>query len=106
MFSADCFRWDFSGSKVFRTRPSDAACLERAFSQSNAELNVVADIDSLPVMLALARNGALATISSRAVSMVSRPQILTRRLINPHHRAAGVPLPPDSHPADGCGAGG
>src|ERR1700676_2701666 len=57
--------------------------VERAFSLSNAELNVVADIDSLPVMLALARNGAVATINSRAVSMVSRPQILARRLINP-----------------------
>ena len=56
--------------------------VERAFTQSNAELNVVADIDSLPVMLSLARNGAVATISSRAVSMVF-PQILARRLINP-----------------------
>jgi LysR family nitrogen assimilation transcriptional regulator len=56
--------------------------IERAFTQSNAELNVVADIDSLPVMLALARKGAVATISSRAVSMVF-PQILARRLINP-----------------------
>jgi LysR family transcriptional regulator, nitrogen assimilation regulatory protein len=57
--------------------------VERAFLQSNAELNVVAGIDSLPVMLALTRNGAVATTSSRAVSMVARPQILARRLINP-----------------------
>src|SRR6202790_3770772 len=56
--------------------------VERAFTQSNAELHVVADIDSLPVMLSLARNGAVATISSRAVSMVF-PRILARRLINP-----------------------
>jgi hypothetical protein len=34
-------------------------------------INVVADIDSLPLMLALARNGAVATINSRAVSMVA-----------------------------------
>ena len=34
------------------------------------------------MMLSLARNGAVATISSRAVSMVF-PRILARRLINP-----------------------
>lgn len=57
--------------------------IERAFAQADIELNVVGDIDSLPVMLTLARNGAAATINSGGVARVSQPPILARRLVNP-----------------------
>jgi LysR family transcriptional regulator, nitrogen assimilation regulatory protein len=57
--------------------------IERIFEQSNIELNVIADIDSLPVMLALARNGTAATINSVGVARASDLDVLTRRLVNP-----------------------
>jgi LysR family transcriptional regulator, nitrogen assimilation regulatory protein len=57
--------------------------IERAFAKVDVELNVIADVDSLPVMLALARNGTAATINSGGVARASSPPICTRRLINP-----------------------
>jgi LysR family transcriptional regulator, nitrogen assimilation regulatory protein len=57
--------------------------IERIFAQAQIPLNVVADVDSLPAMLALARNGPAATINSAAVARVTQPAILARRLVNP-----------------------
>jgi LysR family nitrogen assimilation transcriptional regulator len=57
--------------------------VERTFAQAGLVLNVVADIDSLPVMLAMAQQGKVATINSAAVARVSSGRILSRRLINP-----------------------
>lgn len=57
--------------------------VERAFSEANVPLNVICDIDSLPVMMKLARNGSAATINSSGVARVAETPILARRLINP-----------------------
>jgi len=57
--------------------------VERAFAQARIELNVIAEIDSLPVMLALAQQGVAATINSAAVARGAVPAIPARRLVNP-----------------------
>lgn len=57
--------------------------IERAFAQARVEINVVADIDALPVMLDLARNGSAGMINSGGVARVAQPPILARRLIEP-----------------------
>jgi LysR family nitrogen assimilation transcriptional regulator len=44
---------------------------------------VIADLDSLPAMLALARNGVAATIASAGVARTAQPPILARRLVRP-----------------------
>jgi LysR family transcriptional regulator, nitrogen assimilation regulatory protein len=57
--------------------------IERVFTQAGVELNVVADVDSLPAMLALARDGVAATIGSIGVARTAHPPILARRLVTP-----------------------
>jgi LysR family nitrogen assimilation transcriptional regulator len=57
--------------------------VERAFSEAGVPLNVMCDIDSLPVMMKLVRNGDFATINSSGVARASEVPILARRLINP-----------------------
>ncbi len=57
--------------------------VERAFSEAGVALNVTCDIDSLPVMMKLVRNGDFATINSSGVARAAEIPILARRLINP-----------------------
>jgi LysR family nitrogen assimilation transcriptional regulator len=57
--------------------------VERAFAQARIDLNVIAEIDSLPVMLALAQQGVAATINSAAVARGAVPAIPARCLVNP-----------------------
>jgi LysR family nitrogen assimilation transcriptional regulator len=57
--------------------------VERVFTQAGIPLNVIADLDSLPAMLALARNGVAATIASAGVARTAQPPILARRLVRP-----------------------
>ncbi len=57
--------------------------IERVFAQAKVELHVVADIDSLPVMMSLARSGAAATINSIGVARSVEQRVLARRIVNP-----------------------
>jgi LysR family nitrogen assimilation transcriptional regulator len=58
--------------------------IERTFAREGLELNVVADIDSLPTMLTLARSSNVATILSGALARVpDQAPILARRLTEP-----------------------
>jgi LysR family nitrogen assimilation transcriptional regulator len=58
--------------------------IERAFAQAGLDLNVVADIDSLPTMLKLASRGHAGTILSAALAHEVRAEpLLARRLVDP-----------------------
>jgi LysR family transcriptional regulator, nitrogen assimilation regulatory protein len=59
--------------------------VERSFAQAGLELNVIADIDSLPTLISAAREGLACTILSRSALMSpDRLQRLTiRRLVEP-----------------------
>lgn len=57
--------------------------IERAFAAAGMELNVVADIDSLPTMLELARRGSVATILSSLLTINNRNDLLARYVIDP-----------------------
>jgi LysR family nitrogen assimilation transcriptional regulator len=71
--------------------------IERAFAQAQIELNVVADVDSLPAMLALARSGTAVTINSAVIASATQPKILARRLVKPSiHRSVALCLPTSS----------
>jgi LysR family nitrogen assimilation transcriptional regulator len=68
--------------------------VEQAFSEAGVPLNVMSDIDSLPVMMKLVRNGTAATINSSGVARVAETPILSRRLVNPAiNRTVGLCLP-------------
>jgi len=58
--------------------------IERAFAQARLELNVVADLDSLPAMLELARHGNVATVNTAALARLPGNTLLARRLVDPH----------------------
>ncbi|MEC5408488.1 LysR substrate-binding domain-containing protein [Paraburkholderia sp. MPAMCS5] len=57
--------------------------VERAFASAALDLNVVADVDSLPTMLELARRGEVATILSGFLNVGRKKDLLTRYLVNP-----------------------
>ncbi|SDV46865.1 LysR substrate-binding domain-containing protein [Chitinasiproducens palmae] len=57
--------------------------IERGFASAGAELNVVADIESLPTMLELARRGEVATILSGFLTLGDRKSLPTRYLVEP-----------------------
>jgi LysR family nitrogen assimilation transcriptional regulator len=62
--------------------------IERSFAQANAELNIVADIDSLPTLIDIARSGEACSILP-ASALASRDPALrppSRRLISPELR--------------------
>lgn len=57
--------------------------VERSFASAGLELNVVADVDSLPTMLELAQRGEVATILSSYVTTGRRRGLLSRYLVEP-----------------------
>nr|WP_141914223.1 MULTISPECIES: LysR substrate-binding domain-containing protein [unclassified Herbaspirillum] len=57
--------------------------VERTFAAERLELNVVADIDSLPTMLSLARRGSVATILSGFITIGSHGELPARYLVEP-----------------------
>lgn len=58
--------------------------IERVFTRAGLELNIVADVDSLHTMLALARNGNAGAILSSALAQRTKIQpLLARRLVEP-----------------------
>lgn len=58
--------------------------IERVFTRAGVELNIAADVDSLPTMLALARNGKVGTILSSALAHRTKIQpLLARRVVEP-----------------------
>ena len=71
------------------TLPSSTSSLrvliERSFAQANLELNVIADIDSFPTNIAVARDGFACTIlpSSAVLSLASGNPPPIRRLVEP-----------------------
>lgn len=67
--------------------------IERSFAQANAELNIVADIDSLPTLIDIARSGDACSILPVS-ALASRDPALrppSRRIVAPHlQRPASV----------------
>ncbi|MBN4665240.1 LysR family transcriptional regulator [Pandoraea nosoerga] len=64
--------------------------IERSFAQANVELNIVADIDSLPTLIDIARSGDACSILP-ASALASRDPALrppSRRLVSPELRRA------------------
>lgn len=57
--------------------------IERAFAAAGMELNVVADIDSLPTMLDLAHRGSVATILSSLLAIRTPQDLLARYVVSP-----------------------
>jgi len=57
--------------------------IERVFAAEGLELNVAADVDSLPTMLALARRGEVATILSGFLTIGSHDELPARYLVEP-----------------------
>lgn len=57
--------------------------IERTFAREGLALNVVADIDSLPTLLAIARQGRVGTILSGALARHPDTCVLGRRLVEP-----------------------
>jgi LysR family transcriptional regulator, nitrogen assimilation regulatory protein len=59
--------------------------IERAFAQAGAELNIVAEIDSLPTMLEIVRSGAAHTIFPLSIlsSLDPARRPLARRVVEP-----------------------
>lgn len=57
--------------------------VERVFAAEGLELNVAADIDSLPTMLSLARRGSVATILSGFLTIGSHNDLPARYLVEP-----------------------
>lgn len=70
--------------------------IERNFASVGGELNVVAEIDSLPTRMAIARAGSACTILSYSNRLIALPedQPLFRRLVNPPiHRTVSLCWP-------------
>jgi LysR family nitrogen assimilation transcriptional regulator len=69
--------------------------IERAFAREGIDPEIVADVDSLPTMLAIARQGELVTIvSSDAFGRNTADQHLIHRLVNPEiSRPVGLCVP-------------
>lgn len=57
--------------------------IERAFAATGLELNVVADIDSLPTMLELARRGSVATVLSGLLALNNKSGMPARYITGP-----------------------
>lgn len=59
--------------------------VERSFAQADLELNVIADIDSLPTLISAAREGLACTILARSALMSSdhAQRLHVRRLVEP-----------------------
>ncbi|WP_345814161.1 LysR substrate-binding domain-containing protein [Paraburkholderia sp. PREW-6R] len=60
--------------------------IERTFAREGLELNVVADIDSLPTMLTIAREGKVGSILSGALARQPGAALLGRRIVEPSLR--------------------
>ena len=57
--------------------------VERTFAREDLHLNVVADLDSLPTMMTLARKGTVGTIQSGSLSREQGALMLARRIVDP-----------------------
>jgi LysR family nitrogen assimilation transcriptional regulator len=69
--------------------------IERAFAREGVDPDIVADVDSLPTMLAIARQGEVVTIvSSDAFGRNTADQHLIHRLVDPEiSRPVGLCVP-------------
>ena len=72
--------------------------VERVFAREGLILNAVADIDSLPTILALAREGSVGTILSVALARHASASVLGRRLIEPELKRTVSLCVPNANP--------
>lgn len=73
--------------------------IERAFARAGIEPEVVADVDSLPTMLAIARQGGIVTIVSSDAFGATADRHLVHRLVEPEITRAVSLCVPTSLPA-------